>query len=200
MTGRRLLSAFIAIAACFQAGFSTPPPKPASVVKMENLSEQLEQAQQRKAEGKPKPVTFEFTETELNDYLKYTAANSPRPGFDSMTLKFFPGNYISSYTIVDFDSVEQWKPGSIPMVLKPVLRGKRAIWVDIRFDVHDAAATYTVEKAYFDKVPLPGIFIRKVIAIIAAKQPEQFDVSKPLPLPMGLSRVWTASKILGGTT
>jgi hypothetical protein len=51
-----------------------------------------------------------------------------------------------------------------------------------------------VEKAYYQDVRLPAFFVQKMIQIVAERQPEKYDTSKPLPLPFGLRRLWTTSQ------
>jgi hypothetical protein len=72
-------------------------------------------------------VAFRLNEGEINDYLKYSLKATPRPGLDSVTVKLFPNNYLSTFTIVDFDAVERWKPGTVPALLRPVLSGRKSI-------------------------------------------------------------------------
>lgn len=152
------------------------------------LFDQLRQAQEH-----PAPVAFQLTDTEINEYLRYSLKATPRPGLESVTLKAFPNNYVSTFTVVDFDAVERWKPGTIPSALRPVLKGKKSIWVDYRFQTNNAKVTFSVEKAYYQNVWLPAFFVQKMIQIVAARQPEKYDTSRPLPLPFGLRRVWTTA-------
>jgi hypothetical protein len=158
--------------------------------------------QLRESEAQPPAarhqVSFSLTDTEINEYMRYALRTTPRPGLDSVTVKIFPHNYVSTYTVVDFDAVEKWKPGTIPGILKPVLHGKQSIWVDYRFSAPDSKITFSVEKAYYDKLRLPAIFVEKMIQIVAARQPEHYDTSKPLPLPFSLRNVWTENQTVKG--
>jgi hypothetical protein len=144
------------------------------------------------------PVSVRLPDTEINDYLVHSAKLTPRPGVDSVSVKVFPNNYLSTFTVIDFDAVEKWKPGTIPTILRPVLSGKKSIWVDLRFRAENGAATFTVEKAYFQKMPLPAAVVQKMAEIVAARQPEQYDLTKPVPIPFGLRRVWTEGNVLRG--
>ncbi len=140
----------------------------------------------------------ELTESEVNQHIVQALNAKPRPGLDSLRVKFFDGNYISTYITVDFDAVEKWKPGTIPAMLRPVLNGKRAVWIDIRFFVKNAHATYKIEKAYYERIPIPAFALEKAIQAIAARQPEKYDTTKPVPLPFGMKTVWTKpQRILG---
>lgn len=154
----------------------------------------------RTAEALPGPVhrhvSFTISAREINDYMQFALHTTPRPGLEAATVKVFPKNYVSTFTVVDFDALERWKPGTIPAVLRPFLRGKQSIWIDYRFQAANATATFSVEKAYYNDIRLPAFFVEKLIQIVAARQPEHYDTSKPLPLPFGLRRVWTESEVV----
>jgi hypothetical protein len=177
-----------ALCASAQSGQASP-----AVSKVLALFGSLQSAQQ-----KYRPVSFQLSETEINEYASYALAATPRPGLRSVSFKVFPNNYLSTYTLVDFDAVEKWKPGTIPGLLKPILSGQKTIWLDIRFRVAGGQVTYSVEKAYFQSVPLPAAFVEHLIHTVAARQPEHYDTSKPLPLPFGLKTLGTSGHALSG--
>ena len=145
-----------------------------------------------------KPMSFQLSEAEINDYLKQSLVITPRPGVKSVTLKVFPQNYVSTFAVVDFDAIERWKPGTVPVLLRPVLSGTRSIWVDARFKAEAGLASFSIEKAYFQKIPLPAFAVEKMIQVVAARQPEHYDTGKPLPIPFGLKRVWTEGNTIRG--
>ena len=72
--------------------------------------------------------------------------------------------------------------------------------MDLRFNVRDGGATFTVEKAYFQNIPIPAVLVEKVIQLAAARQPEKYDTTKPVPLPFGLRNLWTKGNTVGGHT
>jgi hypothetical protein len=174
------------------AGPAAPPPV---AQKFLSLFEQL-----RTSASTKKQVSFLMTDTEINEYLAYSMKVTPRPGLDSARVKVFDHNYLSTLALIDFDAVERWKPGTIPFLLRPVLSGKKSIWVDVRFNVQNGAATFRVEKAYFQNIPIPAIVVEKVIQLAAARQPEKYDTTKPVPLPFGLKNLWTKGNAVGGQT
>jgi hypothetical protein len=100
--------------------------------------------------------------------------------------------------VIDFDAVERWKPGTVPTLLKPVLSGQKSIWVDIRFQADAGRATFSIEKAYFQNIRLPAIFVSHMVEAVAARQPEHYDTTKPLPLPFGLKKAWTSGHSVFG--
>ena len=168
------------------------PPTPA-VSKILDLFTQL-----RAAGAAHQPVAFQLSDGEFNEYSRWALKSSPRPGFESMSAKIFRYNYVSTFTVVDFDAVERWKPGTIPFALKPILNGKKSVWIDFRFSVQNAKLTFSVEKAYFQDVRLPAFFVEKLIEILAARQKEHYDTTKPLALPFGLRELWTADHVIQG--
>ena len=177
---------------------NVPTPSPA-VPKVLDLFHRLHAAEEQKKQGKPmSKVSFQLTESEVNDYAVHALRTTPRPGLQSVTVKLFPNDYYSTYTVIDFDAVERWKPGTIPTLLKPVLSGKRSIWVDYRVNAQNGFCTFSVEKAYFGSIRLPAFFVQKMIQVVAARQPEHYDTSKPVPLPFGLRKVWTGDKQVSG--
>ena len=192
------LPLFLLAATPFYAAKTADPPAtpPVVVAKFLDLFDQLRAAQD--PAGEHKHVAFQMTETEINDYLKYSLKNTPRPGVDSITIKIFPNDYLSTFTRVDFDAVEKWHPGTIPTVLRPILKGKKSVWIDCRIHAADSKLTFTVEKARYDDLPLPAFFVSKMIEIMAARQPEKYDTSKPMPMPFGLRRLSTVEHIISG--
>lgn len=179
------------------AGATQPAPPPVAV-KFLGLFEQLRAADAGRATGRPQHVAFQLTDGEINDYMRYSLRTTPRPGLDSLTVKIFPQNYVSTLTVVDFDAVERWKPGTIPTLLKPVLNGKKTVWVDYRFRTENGKITFSVEKAYYQNVRLPAWMVEEMIKIVAARQPEKYDTSKALPLPFGLRRLATGDHRIDG--
>ncbi|MEO8659457.1 MAG: hypothetical protein ABI693_13370 [Bryobacteraceae bacterium] len=175
---------------------SQPPPE---AQKMLGLFDRLRAADAARAAGHPQPVSFHLTGDEVNSYMRYSLRATPRPGLDSVTVKFFDHNYVSIYSILDFDAVERWKPGTIPSLLRPVLSGKKSIWTDFRIRAENSKATLSVEKAYCNDIRLPAFLVEKMIAIVAARQPEHYDTSKPLPLPFGLREIHTTPQTINGS-
>ncbi len=143
-------------------------------------------------------VSFQLTETEVNEYMVESLKKNPRPGVDAVKVKFFPNNYVSTFTWIDFDAVERWKPGTIPALLRSLLSGRKSVWVDVRFQADKGNGTFSIEKAYFNDVRIPALVVQKVVQELALRQPEHYDTSKPVPLPFGLQRVWTKGKLVAG--
>ncbi|MEK7404269.1 MAG: hypothetical protein AAB225_04105 [Acidobacteriota bacterium] len=188
MPRRTPLAAGCLAALSFVAWAQNEPPV---VRKMLVLFDTLRQSSTEK-----RRFSIRLAEADINDYLRYSLRHTPRPGLDSLAIKVFPANYVSTFAVVDFDAVERWKPGTIPLLMRPVLSGKKSLWTDFRFKAQDGKLTFSVEKAYFQSIRLPAILVRKIIQIVAARQPEKYDTSRPVPLPHGLRQVWTREHLI----
>jgi hypothetical protein len=192
MRTARIRATALAITAALAAS-SQSAPATAPVAKVLDIFTRLQAAQQ-----KYQPVEFQLTDAEIDEYSRYALTVTPRPGLRSFSVKAFPNNYLATLALVDFDAVERWKPGTIPTLLKPVLSGQKTIQVDIRFQVADGRATFTIEKAYFQNIRLPAMVVSQMVATLAARQPEHYDTSKPVPLPFGLKKAWTSGHTVFG--
>lgn len=191
---KRIALALTLLASLAQAADQSVPPVAQKFLAM---FEELRAAEAQPAAAR-RHVSFALSDREINDYMRYSLHATPRPGLDSVTVKIFAHNYVSTFTMVDFDAVERWKPGTIPALLRPVLHGKQSIWVDYRFTATESRITFSVEKAYYDSIRLPAFFVEKMIQIVAGRQPEHYDTTKPLPLPFGLRQVWTDDQAVKG--
>ena len=169
------------------------------VTKVLNLFNSLNQAQGAKSAGQAVPkVGFTLTDAEVNEYLRHARVANPRPGLDNMRVQFYPGNYIATLVTIDFDAVEKFRPGTVPSLLRPILSGKRDVQVDLRLQPVNGAATFSVEKASFESVRIPAFVVEQMIAVVAARQKEKFDTTKPVPLPFGLRTISTEQGKVSG--
>jgi len=166
------------------------PPRP-EVVKVLNLFQQLRTVPASK-------VAFRLSENEINTYLEYALRTNPRPGLDSLRVRLFPGNYLSCAAGLDLDALNRQGGSKLLGPLYLFQSGEKQIRLDLRFVVNNARLTFTVEKAYYQNVRLPAAFIRQIIRLAAAQQPEHLDTNAPIPLPFQLRQLRTGKGILEG--
>lgn len=168
------------------------PAESPAVTKVLNLFHSLNQAQAAKASGQPgQKVGFMLTDAEVNEYLRHARTVNPRPGLDNLRVQFYPSNYVATLVTIDFDAVEKFRPGTVPSLLRPILSGKRAVQVDVRLQPANGATTFSVEKASFESIRIPAFVVEQMIAAVASRQKEQYDTTKPVPLPFGLRTINT---------
>ena len=162
------------------------------VEKMLDFFDRLRKAETEQAAHRAAAhVETRFTEGEVNDYMVYALKATPRPGVRSIHVEFTDGNYIATTVMADLDALERWKPGTIPGALRWVLNGTKSLRVDLRFrQSTDKLVGISVEKAYYQDVRIPALVVEEMMKILAARQPEHYDMNH-LMLPMGLRRMWT---------
>ena len=134
------------------------------------------------------PVNFRLSDDEVNQYLVFALLNSPRPGIESIRVKFFPHNYLSTLTVIDFDAIARWAPGLVPELFG--LTGKKAIWIDLRFSMVNGMISYKVEKAFYQDKNLPLWLAEKIVQTVGAQQPENLG-GEEMRVPFALRRIET---------
>ena len=142
------------------------------------------------------PVHFHLTDDEINQYLVYALLKTPRPGLDSITVKFFPHNYVSTVTVIDFDEIDSWSPGLVAGLLN--LKGKRALLIDMRFTIRDGQVTFNVEKGFYQDKKLSLYVAEKIVQAVGAQSPEGFTTGEEMPLPFGIRQVSTGEGFVEG--
>lgn len=148
-------------------------------------------------EGKPaaQRVAFELPDAVLNAYLASALKQRPRPGIDSASVKLLPGNRISVEGKLDIDALTERPKG-----LAEDLKGTQPIILEMKFQVSNGALRLSCEKFLLAGKPLPAAVAAEVVRIVGAMQPENFDTSRPVPLPFGLSKLSTANGTVSGDT
>jgi hypothetical protein len=112
-----------------------------------------------------------------------------------------PRNQIVFEPEVDFAAVAPWFSGAVPDALKAFLGGGQNVRLSVEFEARDGAVTLKWKDAV-----LPGsqAISANVFAVflqtLGSQQPEAFDITKPIPLPFGLKRIWTDKQSLNGET
>jgi hypothetical protein len=143
---------------------------------------------------------FEIPEKLLNQYLAYALAKRPRPGIASLEVALRPNNEFTALAGIDFEAVAGWDPELVPESLRTVLRGRRVLHMNGRFEVKNSAvAIHWKEVLAPDGKPIPQKVVAALLRSIGRRQNEALDLSRPIPLP-GLKRLWTEKQVLCGET
>jgi len=143
------------------------------------------------------PVQFQFTETEVNSWVSKQLKARRYMGIEKAVFKFFDGNYVSTYSTVDFDQVQRWQSHVIPSAAKLFLNGRRDLWVDFRFQSEGGKIALRVEKAYIDNVHVPNAAANGLLQMVAAAADEP-DPTSMSPMPLPLAKIWTEGRELRG--
>jgi hypothetical protein len=106
-----------------------------------------------------------------------------------LTLKALAHNYVSTLTVVDFDAVERWKPGTIPIVLRPFLHGKQTIGVDYQFSGGQFENHVRGGKGLLRRRPPTRVFCGDDYSDCRRPAAGTLRYQQPAALPLGLRHV-----------
>lgn len=160
---------------------------------MEQINERLQTAQR-----KHQKVRFSLTEAELNEYLAWELQTQQRPGVRQLQLRVAPQNSVGIAAVIDLDAVARWKPNLIPPLLHAMLHGTKNMDLEARFQAERGGITFQVERTAIEGVPLPPTVVQRILEEVAARQPEHYDLTRPVKLPAGVQRVWTRERVVEG--
>jgi hypothetical protein len=158
------------------------------------------QALQDYANGlRAQTVAFQFTETEIDEYLAYSLRVKPRPGVSRLAVRFLPDNEISVLALIDFAGVRKWNEWLIPETLRSALNAPRPVQVDLKFQASGGFGTFTLKNVSGpgDTI-IPQTAMEWIIQAIAVHQPEWYDTTRSIPLPFHLQRIRTANQSISG--
>lgn len=172
-----------------------PSPSPTEVV--QNLFQSLRNFEE---DGKPvyRKVGFQLPEKVVNLYLAASEANHPRPVIGRMQVHLLGGNRCIVEARVDFDDLNGNAPTSSKSALKE-FHGVKSIRAEFHFSVKSDSIVFDAKPLKSDLTPSHGQ-LDEIIRLVAASQPEKIDSTRPITLPFGLRRLWTADGMLLGET
>jgi hypothetical protein len=146
-------------------------------------------------------IGFELPERAVNDYVAYVLRTRPRPGLKGLRVTLQAHNQIVFEPEVDFATIAPWFSGAVPDALKAFLGGGQSVRLTVDFESRDGAVTLKWKDAVLpgSKAISASVFAA-FLQTLGSRQPEAFDITKPIPLPFGLKRIWTEKQTLGGET
>jgi hypothetical protein len=144
-------------------------------------------------------VSFEFKESEINEYLAYSLRVKPRPGIAGLAVRIHANNEITVLANIDFGAVRKWNEWLIPEVLRPVFSDPRPLRLDMAFQTADGYGAFKLKNVNGPgDIPIPTAVMEWVLQAIAVHQPEWYDTTQGITLPFHLQRIWTANQSLFG--
>jgi hypothetical protein len=172
----------------------------AGVAQVQNLLESLARYD-RDGRNPERKVGFELPEQAINDYLAWSLRQKARPAIAATTLSLAGPSEVAAQVEVDFDAVRGWNAELIPESLGALLRGRQTVRAAFHFEAKNGQLTFTLKdpKAPENK-SIPSKVASALLDAIGMRQPEEYDIAKPIPLPFGLKRIWIEKHSLYGET
>ena len=148
-------------------------------------------------DGKPvnQRYAFEFPDAILNAYLGVAIQQRPRPGIERASMKLLAGNRVGVEAAINLDELTERPKG-----MAKKLKGVQPAVIEVKFQVANGKLALSCEKFLLAGNPLSSATAADLIRILGAMQPEKFDTTRPVPLPMGLKKLTTENGSLTGDT
>jgi hypothetical protein len=180
------ISAWILAVVC---SLTAPPsgsqigPKPGTAEKAARVDAIFQSLKESPPNGKrpPQNSTIRITEDELNAYLEQEYRKKPHSGMKSASVKLFAGNRITADSVIDMDDIQSDNSMGMKM-LTWLMSGNQSLHAEAKLLFKGNTVTYQLERAQVNEVTLPNALVEKLIEILARKQSQKIDVTKPIPL------------------
>ncbi|MFI5173711.1 MAG: hypothetical protein ACHQKY_02560 [Terriglobia bacterium] len=165
-------------------------PKSGSAEKAARVDAIFQSLKENSPMGKrpPQNSTIRITEDELNAYLEQEYRKKPHSGMKSASVKLFDGNRIAADSIIDVDEIRSDNSMGLKM-LTWLMSGNQLLHAEAKLIFRDNTVTYQLERARVNDVTLPNALVEKLIEILARKQSQRIDVTKPISLSASIKHV-----------
>ena len=136
----------------------------------------------------PPSSTIRITEEELNAYLEQEYRKKPNSGMKSATVKLFDGNRVAADSMIDVDEVKSDNSMGLKLITW-LMRGNQLLHAEVKLIFKGNTGTYELERAQLNGVTLPNALVEKLIEVLARRQSQKIDVTKPIPLSTSIKHV-----------
>ncbi len=147
--------------------------------------------------GKKAPPNshLRITEDELNAYLTQEYISKPHSGLKSVVTHLLASNRVVADAIVDVDDLKT-ENSSVLKMITWFFSGDQALHVQAQLLFKGNTVTYQLEDAQLNNVTLPNALVEKLIEILARRQTQKIDVTKPIPLSPTIKHVDIQKELL----
>ena len=136
----------------------------------------------------PPNSTFRITEDELNAYLKQEYVAKPHSGMKSVVVHLYDGNQVAADAVVNVDDLKTENSTLLQMITL-LFSGDQSLHVDAHLIFNGNTVSYQLQRTQFNSISLPTTVVEKLIEILARRQTQRIDVTKPIPLARSIKHV-----------
>jgi hypothetical protein len=174
-----------ALAAGDQAG--APPGSAEKAARVDAIFQSLKE---KPSVGKspPRNSTIQINEDELNAYLEQEYLKKPHSGMKSASVKLFDGDRVAADSMIDVDEIQSDNSMGLKL-LTWLMSGNQLLHAEARLMFKDNTVAYELERAQLNGVTLPNVLVEKLIEVLARRQSQKIDVTKPIPLSASIKHV-----------
>ncbi|MDD5542983.1 MAG: hypothetical protein PHX83_07385 [Acidobacteriia bacterium] len=128
----------------------------------------------------PPGTTVRISQDEMNAYVTEEFHKKPNPGLKSIFVRFLNGDQVAGDAVVDVDQLKTDNSTLLKLVTL-VFSGDQAMHTEAKLFFNNNALTYEIQRAQLNNISLPAMLVQKIIEVLARKQTNKIDVSKPIP-------------------
>jgi hypothetical protein len=176
------------LAALVASGQTDPHPSSAEKAARVNAIFQSLKAKPPETRNSPKGSTIQITEDELNAYLEQEYRKKAHSGMKSASVKLFDGDRVAADSMVDVDEIKSDNSMGLKM-LTWLMSGNQMLHAEARLIFKDNTVAYELERAQLNGVTLPNVLVEKLIEVLARRQSQKIDVTRPIPLSDSIRHV-----------
>ena len=163
------------------------------------LAKIVEPGNTPKSKTKPRAsVTPQFTDTELNAYLRFNLKDEIPVGIVDPSLQALGEGRVSGRAVVDLDAVRKQKQRGW---LDPMgyLTGRLPLTARGRLTTQDGMGRFQLESAEINGVTVPKMFVQELLSFYSrtAEDPDGINMDDPFVLPSQIREIRVAT---GSTT
>ena len=115
--------------------------------------------------GYPSGTAVTISQDEINSYLRFDGAARVPEGISDLEVEFREGGAIVSAS-VDLEKASSATEG-LPVLMRLLIRGERAVVVDVDYSVEDGTAAARLVSVTIDDARFEGAVLSAVIAALA---------------------------------
>jgi hypothetical protein len=136
----------------------------------------------------PKNQQIRITEDELNAYLDAEYRGKSHIGMKTAKVNLFDESRVSADSVINVDEIKT--EGSMALKLVTLFfSGEQTVHAEAKMIFNGNTVFYQIERAQLNGVTLPNAVVEKLIEILARKQNQKVDVTKPIPLTPAIKHV-----------
>jgi len=127
---------------------------------------------------------LKISEEDLNAWAAVVTENKSHLGLRKLQVDLLGLNRVRALAEIDMDQVKM--EGFSAQLFKSTLSGIQNLVAEGRLQIEGNQASFSVEEASFNGIPVPAWLVTQVLSYLSTRQPPNIDVTEPFPLPYGI--------------
>jgi hypothetical protein len=134
------------------------------------------------------PQTTRFSEAEWNSYMALRLSPNYHPSLREIYFRF-EKDRLRATAKVDFDKLSFDSTQAVTRLIRSMLTGVHSLEVAGSLLASAGKATFQLQEARFDNLPLPNLLVTEMLAAVGRRQVPPIDPTQPNALPYHISKI-----------